>query len=146
MSLEKSKTWPEVFLKAVNVGSNLEEAKKPFLIMVLNHCLVNLSPLKDKYSHAMKSTEVVIKVKLCIENSATEDQIKEVQKSAADAVDSAYAAKAYYASKAANAANAAAYAANAAAYAANAAASAYDYFSDELIKILDDIKLIQIMH
>ena len=39
MSLGKSRTWPEEFLKAVNVGADLEKIKGPFLIMVLRSAL-----------------------------------------------------------------------------------------------------------
>ena len=42
MSLEKSKTFPEMFLKAINVGSDLEKVKTPFIIKVLERNLRSL--------------------------------------------------------------------------------------------------------
>lgn len=39
MGKNKSKTWPEKFLKAIPVGSNLEPIKAKFLIMVLESVL-----------------------------------------------------------------------------------------------------------
>ena len=42
MSLEKSKTFPELFLKAIAVGVDLEKVKNPFIIKVLERNLRSL--------------------------------------------------------------------------------------------------------
>lgn len=44
LSVKESKKWPERFLKAINTGADLEAAKAPFLIFVLESTL-------DKFDH-----------------------------------------------------------------------------------------------
>lgn len=39
---ERSKIWPEQFLSAVNVGSDLEKVRTPFCIIILEHSLKSL--------------------------------------------------------------------------------------------------------
>jgi hypothetical protein len=58
MNLEKSKTWPELFLKAIPIGVDLEPVKWKFLCMVLRSTF-------DTFDHAMfpdvkKATDRVI--------------------------------------------------------------------------------------
>jgi len=46
MNIEKTKTWPLYFLESINVGSDLDKIKVPFLIMVLKRNLKILDELK----------------------------------------------------------------------------------------------------
>ncbi len=152
MSLEKSKTFPEKFLESINIGSDLEKAKSKFLVMVLKSTL-------DKFDHqdfpAVK--ESIDQVIFLYESNAKDEALFQSAAAAADAAYTAAAAAdaaAYTAAAAAAAADAAAAytaaaraddaaAADAAAYAAAAAAyaaAAYNYFADQLLIILSEIK------
>jgi hypothetical protein len=46
MTFEKSRTWPEKFLKAIKVGDDLERVKGPFLVVVLESSLKNFDHVK----------------------------------------------------------------------------------------------------
>ena len=56
MDKEKSKTWPEKFLKACNVGADLEKAKTPFLIFILED---NLNSMENCVFDRKNNPEVV---------------------------------------------------------------------------------------
>ncbi len=131
---ERVKTWPVEFAEALRPGRNYERTLRPFLVIVVK------STLKD-FDHK-KSPDVAKAVKKVIrllKNGGTKKQLLEARQEARNAA--AYAADA--AAAAAYAADAAA--AYAAAYAADAAADAawstarekrYEYFADELLKLL----------
>ncbi len=57
MSVEKSKDWPVRFAQAIPVGANLEKAKVPFIIMLLEHSLVSMKAAKydEKANPAVKN-------------------------------------------------------------------------------------------
>lgn len=42
MSIEKSKRWPLIFLETINVGIDLEKARTPFLIVVLERSIESM--------------------------------------------------------------------------------------------------------
>jgi len=143
MSVEKSHTWPRVFLESIPVGvsdSDLDrKVKAPFLVMVLKSTL-------DTFDH-----EKFPDVKSAVDGSIAlweredigSDEWKEAARAAADAAWAAWAADAARAARAAaDAADAARAAADAAwaAWAADAAwaarAAKNDFFADELLKLL----------
>ncbi len=151
MTLKKSYTWPELFLKSINPGVNLEPVKAKFLIMVLESALTS-------FDHAKFPN-----VKACLDGSITLWKRKDIgSKKWNEAAEAAAEAAAWAAAEAAvvaawaarAAARAAAMAAEAAVVAAEAAARAaawaaawaaatvaeYDCFADELIKILEETK------
>jgi hypothetical protein len=43
---QRAKVWPVEFAEAIHVGADLEKAKVPFLIMVLEHSLSSMSAAK----------------------------------------------------------------------------------------------------
>ncbi|HEY5235349.1 MAG TPA: hypothetical protein VIJ14_04150, partial [Rhabdochlamydiaceae bacterium] len=59
ISDEKAKQWPVQFLEAINIGSDLEKVKKPFLIFILKNNLKTLDSLKvdPKFDAVIKSIE-----------------------------------------------------------------------------------------
>ena len=140
MSLDKSKTWPEKFLKAIPVGVDLEKIKVKFLIVVLEDSLVSMKRVKfDKKANpqvvaALKGSKIAVELMIKAHKSGDAEKINaaadaaDAAGSAADAADaagsaarSARSAAAYAARSAADAAGNAAYAA---AFAADAAGSA----------------------
>ena len=152
MSLEKSKTWPEVFLKSITVGDDLERVKAPFLIMVLESVLQTFD--HDKNPEVVKAINGSIA--LWKREDIGSDDWNEAAESAAWAAEAAEAVGA--AALAARAVWAAAWAAEeagavwAVAWAVGAAEAAgavwaveatgaakYDYFADQLIEIIKKV-------
>ena len=133
MSVEKSRTWPLKFLDAIKVGADLEKIKPLFLVMVLESAL-------ETFDH-----EEFPDVKNAIQGSI--DLWKRNDIGSQDFLDAARAAARAAAWAAARAAVRAEAAAAAWAEAWSAARSAaawsaakYDYFADELLKMLKDCK------
>jgi hypothetical protein len=129
MSEEKSRTWPRDFLSAIPIGASLEKIKGPFLVIVLQSTL-------ETFDH-----EKFPAVKAAIDGSIALWQRNDIgSDSWAAARDSAWAAAwaaTGDAGDAAGAAGDAAGAAGAAAWAAgDAGAAKFDYFADELLKLL----------
>ncbi len=160
---KEAKMWPERFLKAIKPGANLEKAKAPFLIFVLQSTL-------DKFDHAKYpdvlkcvNTSIALWQRDDIGSKEWNAAARAAYAAAADAADAAAvaaaavaaaraaAARAAYAdaaaaraaraaadaARAAAAAYAAAYAAAAARAAADAARAAYEKFADKLLEILE---------
>ena len=128
MSLEKSKTFPLLFLQAINVGSDLENIKAPFLIYILEGVL-------DKFDHqefpdVLKTIENVIE----LYRGGETDLIKfdTAAEAAAEAEAAAWAAAA--AAKAA----AAAEATSIPTY--QTVATEYDRYADKLLELIRDCK------
>ena len=147
MSNEKAKEWPARFLKAIKPGVDLEQAKAPFLICVLESALTSFDHNKNpKVAESIQAIIALWKRK----DIGTKEWRAAAAAADAAAAYAAYAAAAADADAAADAAAAAAYAAAdadaaaAAAYAAYAAADArtakFDYFAEELLKILRKCK------
>ena len=153
MNADKAKTWTSVITKAIpdrlhgkTDHADWDKVKAKFLIVVLKSALESFD--HAKYPDVKKSIDGSIKLwkrkdidsaefksATCVANAANADNAANAADNAAYAAT--YAANAAYA---ACVAYAAAYAANAAAWAANAAYAAcvakFDYFADELVKIL----------
>ena len=165
LPLDEAMHWPERFLDAINVGSDLDKIKRPFLIFMLESVLEKFD--HEKFHNVKISVEEVITL-LSDPISTVEDFISARNTADAAAAAASYAARAAayaadaaaaayaeddaaYAARAAYAAaNAAAYAAAdypaayaAAAYAATAYAAAYAVAADEYIKLAD--KLIELI-
>jgi len=159
MSSGKAKEWPAQFLKAIKPGADLEQAKAPFLICVLESALKSFAHNKNpKVVESIQSVIALWKRK----DVGTKEWRAAADAAAYAAADAAYAADAaaYAAAAAADAAYAADAAADAAVYAAYAAADAayaaadaaayaayaaartarFDYFAEELLKILRKCK------
>lgn len=116
MSQEKSRTWPEEFLTAIRPGVDLEPIKAEFLIVVLTSALASFD--HNKFPA----------VKSALDGSIALWNRKDIGSDE-------------WAAAAAEAEAAAWAAAEAAAEAARAAETdKYDYFADELIKILNGCK------
>ena len=139
MSLGKSRTWPEEFLKAVNVGADLEKIKGPFLIMVLRSALETFDHAKFPDVKSAIDGSIALWQRDDI-GSDEWNKAAEAAWAAAEAAEAARAAEAAWAAEAAaRAARAAARAAEAAWAAAEAAARAaakYDYFADQLLILI----------
>jgi hypothetical protein len=180
MSEEKSRTWPEVFLKAIPVGTDLEKTKNPFLIVILRKNLVSLeSCVFDLagYPEVVKAIDGSRKVvtdmidllvrgeDLSAAPAAAWSAAWSAARSAAKSARSAAWSAAWSAAKSAESAESAAWsawsaaksAAKSAAWSAESAAwsaesttwsaawsaaesaesAAFDYFADELVKLLE---------
>ena len=136
MSIEKSKTWPFEFLKAIKVGIDLEKVQAPFQIMVLEHVLETLEGNKfndAKFPDVIKSiqgSKEVVKTVLELWRSG-----KINDNSAAMSAESAARSATRSATSAAwSAARSAESAARSAAW--SAASAAYQRYTKELLKIL----------
>jgi len=139
MNLEKSKTFPKEFLESINPGSDLDKIKAPFLIMVLRRSLEHFD--HEKYPDIYQAVQSVIDLYEIGEAPPNQFQAAEAAAEAAWAAEAAEAARAesvWAAGAAAEAAaGAAARAAAEAAAGAAARAAEYDYFADELLKLLE---------
>jgi hypothetical protein len=153
MSIDRSKTWPVEFIKAINEGADLEKAKAPFMIAVLEEALCcfnhtafpNVKMIIDRVAHlwAKGGTKEEFSA------AAKAVYVANAVYASNTAVYAAYAADAVYAANASNTAVYAAYAADAvyAAYAANtayaaeaAAKAAVERMADKLLRILNSLK------
>jgi hypothetical protein len=118
MSLDKSKTWPVDFAKAINTGADLDKVKVPFICIILEHSLVSISKARydavkyPQVKDAIDQTAKAVKQMIKAQKSGAE---KEIQAAAYSADSAAYSA----------------------AYSA-ADSAAYDYFADSLLMILKD--------
>jgi hypothetical protein len=146
MSIERSKSWPQEFLEAINVGADLNKIKIPFLIFIVESARENFN--HKEYPKVLAAIDGVL---TGLKRDTIDFEKLKVARRAA-----AYAAAAYAAAAAADAAYAAAAAADAAyaaaayaAYAAAAAAAAdaayaaaaarrktYEKFADKLLELL----------
>ncbi len=129
MSSGRAKHWPVEFAEAINVGSNLEKAKTPFIITLLEHTLVSMKKTefeRDKWPDVVKALA---------DSEAAVRQMIEAQKSgdAERIINAASAAR-----SAESAAWSAAWSAESAARSA-ARSAACDYYADQLLKILRGI-------
>jgi hypothetical protein len=116
MSEEKSRTWPEEFLKAVNVGADLEKTKTPFVIFLMQE---NLKSMDSVVFDSEKFPDVQ---KVLIDSKAAVNQMIEAWKYGdADKIKEA-ASAAWSAESAARAAEAASLEAESAAWSAESAA------------------------
>lgn len=149
MSEKKSRTWPEVFLSAIKVGDDLERIKGPFLVMVLKSTLNTFD--HDSHPDVVKVINRVVSLWEAPETKNSAAKMATAAK-AAEAAASKATTEMVWVATAACAAEAAAWAASkaaaapakAATWAAKVAAKVswkkvpapYDYFADELIKML----------
>ena len=143
MGAECAETWPVDFAKAIPEGANLETVKGPFLVIILRRVLTKFN--HDKFPDVKAAVERSI---ACWENpNTTEEEFRQARAEAeAEAEAAARAAEAAAWGRAAEAAAWAAWAAWAAAWAeaawaaARAAEAEYEYFADELLKLLRKCK------
>ena len=151
MSMEKSKTFPLLFLEAIKPGVDLDQIKIPFMVYVLESTIVSLDACIFDREENPEIAQVVdnsrsasLEAIRCYKNSL---DLAYAARTAASASDAAYAA-ARTAVKVANAAESAAYlasdtttyavpraAADAVAAAATVAA-AFDTHADKLLELL----------
>ena len=140
MSIDRSKTWPVEFIKAINEGADLEKAKAPFMIAVLEEALCcfnhtafpNVKMIIDRVAHlwakggTKEEFSAAAKAVYVANASSTANAVY----ASNTAVYAAYAADAVYAAYAANTA-----------YAAEAAAkAAVERMADKLLRILNSLK------
>src|SRR5262249_54061623 len=131
MSMEKSRTWPLDFLSAIKPGADLERIKGPFLIVVLKSVLETFD--HKKFPQAKAAVDGAIA--LWEREDIGSPEFLEAARAARAAAKAAKAAEAA-AWAAAAAEEAAAWAAAAAAEAVEEGAAKFDYFADELLKLL----------
>jgi hypothetical protein len=149
MNKKKSETWPEEFLKAITVGAKLDKIKGPFMIVVLERALTKFD--HDKFPDVKAAINQTI---ACWKNErSTPEDFGAALAVAGAAADAAWAtgftlggwaaARAADAARArpilvaaADAALALAEAAAAGAKTGAAKAAEYDYFADELLRLL----------
>jgi hypothetical protein len=139
MSEEKSRTWPEKFLEAIHIGVDLEKAKVPFLIVVLEDTLVSMDKTqydKEKWPNVTKAIEgskAAVRQMIEAQKSGDKKLIEAARSAAYSAYSAAYSAadsaadSAAYSARsaarsAADSADSAAYSARSAAYSADSAA------------------------
>lgn len=133
MSLQKSKTWPEKFLKAISVGDDLEKVKGKFLIPVLKSALKNFD--NKKFPQVTESIREVIKL---YQKKSTFAEFNQAGRKAASTAASIATESAVW-----SAAYAAVYAATAYAAATGYTADRtkiYDRLADDLLKILISVR------
>ena len=135
VSLKRSKTWPVEFAQAIPIGVDLESIKSKLMIVVMKRNLKNFD--HDKYPQVKSAIDNVIK--LWKRKDIGSQDWQETAYAADAARYAAYAA----AGNAADVARYAAYAADVDRYAADAELSktkTFEYFADELIKLLKKCK------
>ena len=146
MSKDKSRTWPIDFLKAVNIGSDLEAIKAPFMLFALKDTLETFD--SAEYPDVKKAVEATIALWERDDiGSADWQEAAEAAcaaaKTAAKTADAAACAAAGSAAWAADAAaRAAAWAAWAAVWAVAEAAgsAAYDRYADEILSLIRECR------
>ncbi len=96
MTLEKSKTWPEVFLRAVNVGADLEKIKTPFIVYILKQtiksmdaCEFDRSANPNVVEAVDRSKAAVLKMIRCREKGLDLSAARSAARSAAWSAESA---------------------------------------------------------
>ena len=110
MNEEKSKTWPKVFLKVIPVGADLEQARVPFLLLVLEQNLSTLCSLDV----GLEFKDVIASIE---QTKSATIQVMEALENGGDLSAAASAASARSASW-------------------SAESAAFDYYADELIELL----------
>jgi hypothetical protein len=142
---DRAEKWPIEFLEAINIGSDLNKIKIPFLIVIVESA-------REKFDHKKYPKQLAAIDGVLMELRRDVIDLDKLRKArfAADAYGYAAtsaAAYAAYAAYAANAAAAAAYAADYAAYAADYAADyadarkvAYVKLSDKLLELIRECK------
>lgn len=109
---KKAKFWPEQFLSAIRPGRNLERIKTPFIVVVLENSIRSMeSAIFDK----AKNPEVVKAIEL------STVAVKEMIHCHKEGVDRSAACAARSAESAARSAT-------------------YEYFADELLKLIEGLK------
>jgi hypothetical protein len=145
MLMNSAQKWPEQFLKAINVGANLEQVKTPFLIFILKNSLKSMKAIKyDKKAFpqveaAQKQCETAVKEMIrCHKLGFSLSAAYSAADSAYSAADSAAysAANSAVRSAANSAANSAADSAVYSAVYSAAYSAAYLKFSKELLRLL----------
>ena len=136
MGLERSKTWPIEFIEAISEGADLEKAKAPFMIAVLEEAL-------GCFNHtAFPDAKMIIdRVAHLWATGGTREEFSIAANAAFCAAKAADAADAVY--DAICAAYAAVYAAEdayAAVYAAEDANAVVERMADKLLRILNSLK------
>ena len=174
VSVERSKTWPVEFASAINTGADLEKAKAPFMICVLERTL-NIKEVKEDLSVLNSIKDVIAKGPSAAESSAWSEAWSEARLAARSVARLAARSVAWFAARSAaesaaesaarlaamSVAESAAYEFEARFEARSAAMSvawsaawfaarssawfavrsvAYEFYADELIKILKKIK------
>ena len=137
MSLEKSKTFPLLFLQAINPGSKLDNVFHKFCIFVLEDSKKNV---QKQFDYVIKAIDQVIDFHL---KSILGFESESAAMSAAWSTESATMSAARSASRGAamNAAWSAAWSAESAAMSAESAAwsAAYDLYADKLLELLKEV-------
>ena len=164
MTEEKSRIWPEVFLKAIPIGADLRPVKAKFFVILLKSTLKSMNEAKFDVKKFPGVAAAIQQSKAAVEQmiaaheaggdlSAAESAARSAAesawsaarsaRSAAESARSAESAAAWSARSAAESARSAESAAawSAAesarsAWSAAARSAAYDYYADELIKLL----------
>jgi hypothetical protein len=133
MSLDKSKTWPVDFAKAINTGADLDKVKVPFICIILEHSLVSISKARydavkyPQVKDAIDQTAKAVKQMIKAQKSGAEKEIQAAAYSADSAAYSAYSAAYSAARSAADSADSADSAAYSAAYSAADSADSAAY-------------------
>jgi hypothetical protein len=87
--------WPAKFLKAINVGADLNKIKTSFIIFILKENLKTLDSLKfdkkfDKVIKAIDLTKAATKQMIKAQNSRDLEKISEAERAAESAAESAW--------------------------------------------------------
>jgi hypothetical protein len=135
MGAERAKQWPVEFMEAVNVGSDLNKIKLPFLKVIVSSVLEYIP--EDKYEGLRNSVrELETLLASSEENKSKYLEVREKIHRGRRAASYAASYAAYAASASAAAyVSSAAYAAASAAYGA-ARTAKYEFFADELLKLI----------
>ncbi len=133
MSEARAMKWPGVFLESIPLGVDLNRARAPFILVILNKNVETLESLKEKslpddVARAIKGSKKATLQMIEAQKSGDPDSIESAESAARSAARSARSA-------AGAAAGAAAWSA-----ARSARSAAFDYFADELIKIFRSLK------
>ena len=143
MSKDKSRMWPIDFLEAVNIGSDLEAIKAPFLLFVLKDTLETFD--SAEYPDVKKAVEATIALWERDDiGSADWQEAAEAAKTAAKAARAAARAAVWAAWAAADAAEGAVADAAEGAVAWSAAwaagSAAYDRYADEILSLIKECR------
>jgi hypothetical protein len=165
---QRAKVWPVEFAEAIHVGADLEKAKVPFLIMVLEHSLSSMSAAKyaavthPEVESAITGSIAAVEQMIKAQKSGNKADIEKARSAADSAYSAARSARsadsaaysAYSADSAADSAYSAARSADSAYSAARSARSAdsaaysaysarrgaFEHYADQLLKILEETK------
>ena len=160
ISLEKSKSFPVDVIEVINIGSDLNSIENKFKVIVLKKNLETLESLDDDFGVIKITNDIIIELSKDNPDSETLDAARSAAYSATYSAtysaESAARSAAYSAARSAarsaaysaagSAARSAAYSAAGSAGSAYSAAysaarsAAYDYFADELIKLIKECK------